>query len=81
MNQSRVMKQLATIRAAPRCDARRESAVPASQPMACFTAGAAPGRRGRANGNFAMGEFNAEAIQERQWLKSVASAYGKVAKA
>jgi glucans biosynthesis protein len=87
MNQRRVMAQLANLRAAARCGAKTRVGGTCRCPVIrgrnrCRLHGGrstgAP--RGRANGNFATGEFTAEAIQERQWLRSVIRTYGKVEK-
>lgn len=87
MNQSRVMAQLTNVRAAPRCGAKTRAGGCCQCPAIrernrCRLHGGrstgAP--KGRANGNFVRGEFTAEAIQERQWLRSVVRTYGKVEK-
>lgn len=88
MNQTRVMAQLVNIRAAARCGAKTRAGSPCQCPAIrgrnrCRLHGGrgsgAP--RGGANGNFTTGEFTAEAIEERQWLRSVVSTYGKLVKA
>ncbi|MDP1671273.1 MAG: HGGxSTG domain-containing protein [Alphaproteobacteria bacterium] len=88
MNQRRITAQLANIRAAPRCGAKTRAGSPCRCPVIrernrCRLHGGrstgAP--KGRANGNFATGEFTAAAIQERQWLRSVVRTFGKLVKA
>jgi hypothetical protein len=88
MNQTRVMTQLANIRGAPRCGARTRAGSPCQCPAIrgrarCRLHGGkssgAPKARG--NGNYKRGEFTAEAIQERQWLRSIVRIYGKLVKA
>ncbi|WP_368039329.1 MULTISPECIES: HGGxSTG domain-containing protein [unclassified Tardiphaga] len=88
MNQERIVSQLANIRAAPRCGARTRAGgacqCPAirSRHRCRLHGGCSTGApKGRANGNFATGEFTAEAIQERQWLRAVVCTYGKLVKA
>ena len=87
MNQTRVMAQLKNIRAARRCGAKTRAGDVCRCPavrdrMRCRLHGGrstgAP--KGRANGNFATGDFTAEAIQERQWLRSVVRTFGKLEK-
>jgi len=85
MNQSRVVAQLANIRAAVRCGAKTRAGSPCQCPAIrgrnrCrLHGGRSPGApTGTANGNFTSGEFTAEAIQERQWLRSVVLTYGKL---
>ena len=34
--------------------------------------------KGRANGNYISGDFTAEAVEERQWLRSVVRTFGKL---
>jgi hypothetical protein len=88
MNQSRVMAHLMNIRAAPRCGAKTRAGSPCQCPAIrgrnrCRLHGGrstgAP--KGQRNGNYKVGEFTAEAIEERQWLRSIVRAYGKVDKA
>jgi hypothetical protein len=88
MNQKRVMRQLENIRTAQRCGARTRAGGACQCPAIrgrnrCRLHGGrstgAP--KGRANGNFVRGEFTAEAIHERQWLRSVVRTYGKLVKA
>ena len=84
MNQSRIMAQLANIRAAARCGAKTRSGTPCQCPAIrdrkrCrLHGGRSPGApKGGGNGNYRDGSFTAEAIQERQWLKSVVRTYTK----
>ena len=87
MNQSRVMTQLTNIRAAPRCGARNRAGTPCQCPAMrgrnrCRLHGGrstgAP--KGRANGNYIRGDFTAEAVEERQWLRTLVRTYGKLGK-
>jgi hypothetical protein len=84
MNQSRVMAQLANIRAAPRCGAKTRAGGPCQSPAIrdgkrCrLHGGHSPGApKGHGNGNYRDGSFTGEAIQERQWLRSVVRTYTK----
>ena len=88
MNQTRVMTQLSNIRAATRCGARTRAGGICKCPairgrLRCRLHGGrstgAP--KGSANGNLTSGEFTAEAVEERQWLRSVVYTYGKLVKA
>jgi glucans biosynthesis protein len=85
MNQGRVTTQLANIRAATRCGAKTRTGGACQCPAIrgrnrCRLHGGrstgAP--KGHSNGNFATGEFTAEAIEERHWLRSVVCTYGKL---
>ena len=85
MNQDdHVMAQLANIRAAPRCGARTRAGGACQCPAIrdrkrCRLHGGrstgAP--KGVDNGNFKDGAFTAEAIEERQWLRSLVRTYAK----
>jgi hypothetical protein len=84
MNQERIVSQLANIRAARRCSAKTRTGGACQCPAIrgrnrCrLHGGRSPGApKGTANGNFTAGEFTAEAIHERQWLRSVVRTYGK----
>ena len=85
MNQERAMAQLANMRAARRCGAKTRAGGACQCPVIrgrgrCRLHGGrstgAPKAQG--NGNYKTGEFTTEAIEERQWLKSVVRAYGKL---
>jgi glucans biosynthesis protein len=83
MNQITDMR-LANIRSAPRCGARTRSASPCRCPAIrgrkrCrLHGGLSPGApKGRGNGNYRGGTWTAEAIEERNWLRSLASAFAK----
>lgn len=87
MNQSRVMAQLTNIRRAPRCGAKTRAGGCCQCPAIrdrnrCRLHGGkstgAP--RGPGNGNYKGGEFTAEAVKERQWLRSIVRTFGKVEK-
>jgi hypothetical protein len=84
MDQSRVMAQLANIRAAPRCGAKTRAGgvcqCPAVRGRArCRIHGGlsfgAP--RGERNGNFKHGLWTCEAVQERRWAKKMVRLYAK----
>jgi hypothetical protein len=84
MNQSRVMAQLTNLRAAHRCGAKTRAGGACQCPAIrnrrrCRLHGGrnsgAP--KGRGNGNYKHGTFTAEAVEERQWLRSVVRTYGK----
>jgi hypothetical protein len=85
MNQESAMTQLANIRAAPRCGARTRAGGACKCPAIrgrnrCRLHGGrstgAP--KAQANGNYKSGEFTAQAIEERQWLRSVVRTFGKL---
>jgi glucans biosynthesis protein len=85
MNQSRVMAQLTNIRAARRCGAKTRAGGSCQCPairdrMRCrIHGGRSPGApKGHGNGNFKDGEFTAAAIEERQWLRLIVRAFGKL---
>jgi hypothetical protein len=85
MNQSRLTKQLMNIRAAPRCGAATRSgdacqcpAIRDRKRCRLHGGGSTGAPKGRGNGNYKDGAFTAEAIQERQWLRSVVRAYAKL---
>jgi hypothetical protein len=87
MNQGRVMAQLAKIRAAPRCGAKTRAGGACQCPAIrgrkrCRLHGGrstgAP--KGRGNGNYRDGTFTAEAVEERQWLRSIVRTFGKLEK-
>jgi hypothetical protein len=87
MNQDRVMIQLANIRAAPRCGAKTRAGGACQCPAIrgrkrCRLHGGrstgAP--KGSGNGRYRSGEFTAEAVEERQWLRSIVRTYGKLEK-
>jgi hypothetical protein len=86
MNQE-VVRRLSNIRAAPRCGARTRSGTPCECPairgrIRCrLHGGRSPGApKGSDNGNYRDGTFTAEAVHERQWLKSVVRTYAKATK-
>jgi glucans biosynthesis protein len=87
MNHSRVMAQLTSVRAAPRCGAKTRGGgayqCPAirTRNRCRLHGGRSTGApQGQGNGNYTTGEFTAEAIEERQWLRSIVRTYGKVEK-
>jgi hypothetical protein len=84
MNQDRVAKQLANIRAALRCGAKTRAGTPCRCPAIrgrtrCRIHGGlstgAP--RGERNGNFKNGYWTSEAVQERRWVKQMVQLYAK----
>lgn len=84
MNQELVLAQLENIRRAPRCGAKTRAGGSCQCPAIrgrnrCrLHGGRSPGApKADANGNYKNGTFTAEAIQERQWLRSVARKYSK----
>jgi hypothetical protein len=84
MDQDRVVKQLANIRAAPRCGAKTRAGTPCQCPairgrLRCrIHGGLSPGApRGEENGNFKDGFWTCEAVQERQWAKEMVERYTK----
>ena len=84
MDQSRVMAQLANIRAAPRCGAKTRAAGPCQCPAVrgrtrCrIHGGVSPGApRGEKNANFKDGFWTREAVQERRWTKKMLQLYTK----
>jgi hypothetical protein len=84
MDQSRVMAQLANVRAAPRCGARTRAGGACQCPAVrgrtrCrIHGGLSPGApRGERNGNFKHGLWICEAIQERRWAKKMVRLYAK----
>ena len=87
MNQGRVMAQLTNLRTAPRCGAGTRAGGPCQCPAIrnrkrCRLHGGrstgAP--KGRGNGNYRDGTFTAEALEERQWIRSVVRTFGKLEK-
>ncbi|WP_409364066.1 HGGxSTG domain-containing protein [Bradyrhizobium liaoningense] len=87
MDQSRVVTQLENIRTAQRCGARTRAGgacqCPAirSRKRCRLHGGRSPGApMGSDNGNYRDGTFTAEAVKERQWLRSVVRTYAKLEK-
>lgn len=87
MNQDRLIAQLVNIRAAPRCGAKTRTGGSCQCPAIrdrkrCRLHGGrstgAP--KGSDNGNYKDGTFTAEAIEERQWLRSMVRTYAKLEK-
>jgi hypothetical protein len=85
MNQGAVAKRLDNIRAATRCGAKTRGGGACQCPAIrgrkrCRLHGGrnAGAPKGSANGKYTTGEFTAEALEERQWLRSVVRTYGKV---
>jgi glucans biosynthesis protein len=72
------------LRDAPRCGARTRAGAPCQRPALrgrkrCrLHGGLSPGApRGVKNGNYKTGDWTAEAIEERAWLRSLVRAFGK----
>ena len=87
MNQDRLARQLANLRAAPRCGAKTRAGGRCQCPAIHGRArcrihgGLSPGApKGVKNGNYVDGTFTAEAIEERQWLRSMVRIYAKLEK-
>jgi hypothetical protein len=87
MNQSRFIAQLGNIRSAPRCGAKTRAGFACQCPAIrdrnrCRLHGGrstgAPKEGG--NGNYKGGDFTAEAIEQRLWLKAIVRTYGKLEK-
>jgi glucans biosynthesis protein len=84
MNQERLALQIANLRRASRCGAKTRAGGQCRCPavrgrLRCrIHGGLSPGApNGRGNGNYRDGTFTAEALQERQWLRSVVRTYTK----
>jgi hypothetical protein len=84
MNQEAV-RRLASLRAARRCGARTRAGAPCQCPAIrgrnrCrLHGGRSPGApRGERNGNFKIGYWTAEAVEERRWTKEMLQLYAKV---
>jgi hypothetical protein len=84
MNQE---ERLANLRGAPRCKATTRARTDCQCPavkgrMRCrLHGGHSPGApKGTGNGNYNGGDFTAEAIKERQWLRTLVRTYGKLEK-
>ncbi len=87
MNQDRVSAKLKNIRAARRCGAKTRAGGVCQCPAIrdrkrCrLHGGRSPGApKGSGNGNYKDGTFTAEAVEERQWLRSMVRTYGKLEK-
>jgi hypothetical protein len=71
-------------RRAPKCGARTRAGTPCQRPAIrgrtrCrLHGGLSPGApRGAKNGNFRNGDWTAEAIKERKWLRSLVQSFAK----
>jgi hypothetical protein len=71
-------------RRAPKCGARTRAGTPCQRPAIrglrrCrLHGGLSPGApRGAKNGNFRNGDWTAEAIEERKWLRSLVQSFAK----
>jgi hypothetical protein len=69
---------------APRCGAKTRAGTPCQRPpihgrSRCrLHGGLSPGApKGSQNGNYTNGEWTAEAIEERRWLRSLVLAFAK----
>jgi hypothetical protein len=76
--------RLGTLRRARRCGARTRAGTPCQRPAIrnrrrCrLHGGLSPGApRGPQNGNFKNGDWTAEAIEERKWLRSLVQSFAK----
>jgi hypothetical protein len=81
MNQTR-LSHVVRVSHAPRCNARTRAGTPCRSPAIrgrkrCrLHGGLSPGApKGRKNGNYRNGEWTAEAIEERRWLRSLVRAF------
>ena len=84
MNQ-RIETRLQNLRSAPRCGAKTRAGTACQCPAMrgrkrCRRhGGLSPGGpRGQQNGNFRDGQWTAEAIEERRWLRTLVREFGKV---
>jgi hypothetical protein len=80
-----VERRLRNLRRAPRCGARTRAGTPCQRPAMrgyrrCrLHGGLSPGApRGHKNGNFRNGNWTADAIEERRWLRSLVQTFGKI---
>jgi hypothetical protein len=85
MNQGAIVKRLANIRAAPRCGAMTRAggscqcpAIRARNRCRLHGGRSTGAPKAQSNGNFTTGEFTAEAIQVRRWMRTIARTYGKM---
>ena len=69
---------------APKCGARTRAGTPCQRPAirgrkrGRLHGGLSPGApRGAKNGNFRNGDWTAEAIEERKWLRSLVQSFAK----
>jgi hypothetical protein len=76
--------RLSNLRLAPRCGARTRAGTPCQRPAIrgqkrCrLHGGLSPGApRGVRNGNFKNGDWTADAIAERRWLRSLLRSFAK----
>jgi hypothetical protein len=76
--------RLGTLRRARRCGARTRAGTPCQRPAIrgrtrCrLHGGLSPGApRGPKNGNYRTGDWTAEAIEERKWLRSLVQSFAK----
>ncbi len=80
-----VEARLANLRRAARCGAMTRAGTPCQRPATrgrrrCrLHGGASTGApRGHKNGNFRSGNWTADAIEERRWLRSLVQTFGKI---
>jgi glucans biosynthesis protein len=76
--------RIQNLQRAPRCGARTRAGTPCQRPALrgrkrCRLHGglSSGAPRGAKNGNFKNGDWTAEAIEERKWLRSLVQAFGK----
>ena len=76
--------RMENLQGAQRCGARTRAGTPCQRPALkgrerCrLHGGLSPGApRGVKNGNYKTGDWTAEAIEERKWLRSLVRAFGK----
>jgi hypothetical protein len=80
----RIETRLGNLRRAPRCLAQTRAGNPCQRPALrgrkrCrLHGGLSPGApKGMGNGNYKNGTWTAEAVEERRWIRSLASAFAK----
>jgi len=79
-----IVTRLKNLRRAPRCGAKTRAGKPCQCPAMrsrsrCrLHGGLSPGApRGAKNGNFKKGDWTAEALEERKWLRSLVQTFAK----
>jgi hypothetical protein len=87
MNQAKVDAQITNLGAAARCGAKTRAggkcqcpAIRGRQRCRLHGGRSTGAPKGRANGNYISGDFTAEAVEERQWLRSMVRTYAKLEK-
>ncbi len=77
--------RLRNLARAPKCGAKTRAGTPCQRPVLrdrtrCrLHGGLSPGApRGPENGNYRNGDWTAEAIEERKWLRSLVKSFAKI---